>query len=256
MWLPRRDGLHNHSELPSGCYEHPVVVLSPQASAADKVVILILTSFGETDVITKFPNNRRLRCAYLPIHTASPHPDTDLQLHLEKPAVLRRKTYANTREKHTVPLDILRAYNRQDLRTRYALTSDSYKQLIQHTDFLVPVYSLPSGLLRLDNDDEGGIISINISAPDVRQTSPVPQLGRPATPPRLAYGTILPEPPRPSGPVPEPHRPTHGFSYIPPRLARPAQRRPCQRLTRCRAIIHALVRDIILVVLDIPPSRS
>ncbi|KXX74695.1 hypothetical protein MMYC01_207952 [Madurella mycetomatis] len=224
MWLPRRDVLRSHSELPSGCYEHPVVILSPQPLSTGKVVILILTSFGETDILAKFPNKPRLRRAYLPIHPTSPHPDTALQLHLKKPAVLRRKTYANTREQHTVPFDILRSYDRQDPKARYALTSDSYKQLIHHADFAVPVCSLPSCIPCCDDDDDGddGIVSTNISLPDAPEARPVSYLTPPATPPRLTHGTIPPvppAPPRPSSPVPESHQATGMFSYIPPRLA-------------------------------------
>lgn len=42
MWLPRRKGLRQHSELPEGCYHHPVVILTPQASLTDEVVVLIV----------------------------------------------------------------------------------------------------------------------------------------------------------------------------------------------------------------------
>ncbi|GAB1317190.1 hypothetical protein MFIFM68171_07400 [Madurella fahalii] len=246
MWLPRRDGLRNHSELPSGCYEHPVVILSPRASTADKVVILILTSFGETDILAKFPTNPRVRRAYLPIHPASPHPDTALQLHLQKPAVLRRKTYVNTREKHTVPLAILRAYDRQDLKTRYALTRDSYKQLIHHAGFAAPACAEPScGASHDEHDGVGDDIasSAPTSAPCAREPSPVPQLTRPVTPPHLTSGTVLPPPPRPSGPTPAPPRPADGFSHIPPGLAPRAAPYPLPRDTLPRYHSHARPRS-------------
>lgn len=135
--------------------------------------------------------------------------------------MLRRKTYANTRDKHTVPLDILRAYDRQDLKTRYALTGDSYKQLIHHADFAVPVCSPPAGIP--SRGEAGGVVvPTNISVPDARGTSPAPYLTPPATPPRFTYGTIPPAPPAPPrrcSPVPQPHQSTGASSYTPPRLA-------------------------------------
>lgn len=43
MWLPALDGLPTHSKLPELCYDHPVVILSPQASSpTDNVVVLIV----------------------------------------------------------------------------------------------------------------------------------------------------------------------------------------------------------------------
>ncbi|KAK4158407.1 hypothetical protein C8A00DRAFT_28687 [Chaetomidium leptoderma] len=140
MWLPQRDGLRKHSELPEGCYGHPVVVLSPQASATDDVVILILTSFCKTNIIDKYPNNPKRRLTYLPIHPTDPHPDTAAQLHLKNHAELELNSYVNTGEKHTIPFGILRPYDRHDTNnTLYALTSDSYQQLINHARFVPPV---------------------------------------------------------------------------------------------------------------------
>ncbi|KAK4097463.1 hypothetical protein N658DRAFT_289369 [Parathielavia hyrcaniae] len=149
MWLPRLEGLPDHSELPRGCYHHPVVILSEQSSSpAGRVVILILTSFGETDILDKFPGrserDRRLRMAYLPIHPTAPHPDTGAQLFLEGQAKLRCNTYANTRDQHTVPLDILRPYDRKATNeTRYAVTRDSYHQLVRQAHFVpLPVIDI------------------------------------------------------------------------------------------------------------------
>jgi hypothetical protein len=42
MWLPRRNRLPDHPELPEGCYQHPVVILSEQPSATGDVVVLIV----------------------------------------------------------------------------------------------------------------------------------------------------------------------------------------------------------------------
>ncbi len=40
--LPPREGLPDHSELPDGCYNHPVVVLSSRASSQNDVVVLLV----------------------------------------------------------------------------------------------------------------------------------------------------------------------------------------------------------------------
>lgn len=93
-----------------------------------------LTSFGETDIVDKHPRLETRR-TYLPIHP-SPHPDTNVQLFLENGAMLRKNSYINTRDKHTIPLDILIAYDRRDQNTRYVLKSESYKQLIDHAGFV------------------------------------------------------------------------------------------------------------------------
>ena len=122
----------------------------------------------------------------MPIYPTRRHPDTAAQLHLEHHAVLHRKSYANTQHQHTVLLDILRAYDRHDTKTRYALTSESYQQLICHAGF-VPICS-PLG---------GGALTANSSVSTIR---PVPRLtqppynSRPAVSPPptpLTYGTVL-----------------------------------------------------------------
>jgi hypothetical protein len=119
------------------------------------------------------------------IYPTRRHPDTAAQLHLEHHAVLHRKSYANTQHQRIIPLDILRAYDRHDTKTRYALTSESYQQLICHAGF-VPICS-PLG---------GGALTANSSVSTIR---PVPRLtqppykSRPAVSPPptpLTYGTV------------------------------------------------------------------
>ncbi|AEO63740.1 uncharacterized protein THITE_2126199 [Thermothielavioides terrestris NRRL 8126] len=139
MWLPPRDGLETHAELPEGCYDHPVVILSPQASPPDDyVVVLIVTSFDETDIRDRFPRDRdaALRRAYLPIHPAS-NPDVETVLHLADGAELSKKSYVNTRKKHTVPLRIIRPYvgHGPAAAEQYILTRESYLALARHARF-------------------------------------------------------------------------------------------------------------------------
>ncbi len=98
-----------------------------------------MTSLRGTDVGDKFSNDVKLRRAYLPIYPAR-NQDTETQLHLENGAELRKKSYANTREQHTVPFHILRPYDRH-VTTQYVLTSDSYRKLARHAGFALPITS-------------------------------------------------------------------------------------------------------------------
>lgn len=102
-----------------------------------------MTSFGGTNILDKFLNPKPRR-PYLPIYPTSPHPDTAAQLFLEKRRVLSRESYVNTRDKHTVPFDILVAY-RPDPDTRYALTRESYQQVILHAGLVPDLYTMPIG---------------------------------------------------------------------------------------------------------------
>lgn len=76
----------------------------------------------------------------MPIDPAQ-HPDTDIQLRLENGAFLKKKSYVNTQEQHTVPVHILQPYDRRDTGTRYVLSSDSYKALASHAGYAPPTNS-------------------------------------------------------------------------------------------------------------------
>ncbi|EAQ91939.1 hypothetical protein CHGG_00174 [Chaetomium globosum CBS 148.51] len=49
---------------------------------------------------------------------------------------LRKKSYVNTREQHTLPLSCLRPYDRKGSTARYVLTRDSYRNLARHAGFV------------------------------------------------------------------------------------------------------------------------
>lgn len=102
-----------------------------------------MTSFGKTNIQDKFPHNRQRshRLGYLPIHPAT-HPDTSLQLHLDRCPPLRLESYVNIRDKHTIPLAILQAY--EGVGIRYSLASDSYRDLAGRTGFQLPTSSILS----------------------------------------------------------------------------------------------------------------
>ncbi|KAH6649499.1 hypothetical protein F5144DRAFT_588201 [Chaetomium tenue] len=51
-------------------------------------------------------------------------------------AQLRKKSYVNTREQHTLPLSCLRPYDRKDSMARYVLTRDSSQILARHAGFV------------------------------------------------------------------------------------------------------------------------
>ncbi|KAL2200456.1 hypothetical protein P885DRAFT_57332 [Corynascus similis CBS 632.67] len=104
-----------------------------------------LTSFGGKD-IADTETNERLRRAYLPIHPTRRHAEAVALLHLKKRRELRKKSYANTRQQHTIPFSILRPYNSENPNTRYALTAHSYRVLIDHAKFVLvsPAGPLPT----------------------------------------------------------------------------------------------------------------
>ncbi len=94
---------------------------------------------GGIDVRDKFPNDVHLRRAYLPIYPAQ-NQDTETRLHLKNGAELDKESYANTRKKHAVPFNILRlCYDRDHVPTQYVLTSDSYRKLARHVEFVLPI---------------------------------------------------------------------------------------------------------------------
>ncbi|KAK4251444.1 hypothetical protein C7999DRAFT_27860 [Corynascus novoguineensis] len=136
QWLPPLEQLPDHSRIRSKCYNHPVVILSPRESCKGEVVVLILTSFGGKDIADS-ETNERLRRAYLPIHPTRRHAEAVALLHLKKRRELRKKSYANTRQQHTIPFSILRPYTWENPSTRYALTADSYRVLIDHAKFVL-----------------------------------------------------------------------------------------------------------------------
>ncbi|KAK3290964.1 uncharacterized protein B0H64DRAFT_411037 [Chaetomium fimeti] len=218
MWLPPREDLPRHAELPKGCYGHPVVILSPQASLpAHCVVVLIVTSLGETDVREKFPHDIEQRRAYLPIHPAR-NQDTRIQLRLQNGATMRKKSYANTRQQRTIPLDCLQPYDRNDATAQHVLTSDSYEKLARHAGFVFDAAEPSDNAHTPDPIADGDLIAgvIALLEHSTGPTDGFPS-SRPATYHTLADRRRLsvpsspsrsPSPARPAPPPPAPFPPS------------------------------------------------
>ncbi|KAK1752683.1 hypothetical protein QBC47DRAFT_389089 [Echria macrotheca] len=137
MWLPSRDNISVPTHLELGCYNHPVVILSPRATN-DSVVVLTVTSFGGQDLLVKHPKRKKNRRHYLPIHPSKPHPDSNVLLCVGQGRKLRKDSYVCTRSQHSIPLEALRNYEQEHPHLRYVLTDESYRELIAHAGFTPP----------------------------------------------------------------------------------------------------------------------
>ncbi|KAH6648270.1 hypothetical protein BKA67DRAFT_358591 [Truncatella angustata] len=131
-WLPRMNTPGIDLSLDPGCYDHPVVILSPRVTVG-KVVILTMTSFGDTDLVERHKHARKRR-PYLPVFPASPHPDNGIILYLEDLSLpLHRNGWIDTSEPLTVRFDSLIPYNEPE--EDFTLSRASYQQLIGYSGF-------------------------------------------------------------------------------------------------------------------------
>ncbi|KAI0517463.1 hypothetical protein F5B22DRAFT_603058 [Xylaria bambusicola] len=141
-WLPPKEDLvPDDPEIDDGCCNHPVVILST-VPRANKVDILIITSFGGLDLETKYPNQQSARLDHLPIAPSKAHPDNGTLLVLKDPLYeLRKRSYVKTRAQYTILLASLQPYNRHG--PEVFLSKKSYKALVKHIKYSEPAY-LPS----------------------------------------------------------------------------------------------------------------
>ncbi|KAI0126196.1 hypothetical protein BJ170DRAFT_463408 [Xylariales sp. AK1849] len=156
--LPPRSAPDDGINLDEGCYKHPVVIISPQLQET-KVVVLILTSFKSVNLEIKHRGNRHARLKYLPIKPCDPHPDHGLLLSLENPSLeLRKRSYVNTRDHHTVEFNSLLPYERAG--RDYALSRDSYQVLLDYAKFPTPV-PRPQAAIRPGSIDSSHNINLH-----------------------------------------------------------------------------------------------
>lgn len=140
MWLPPEDEITVDTNLQDGCYDHPVVIISPQPSGGE-VVILMMTSLNETDLLEKYPRNTALRRKHLPIYPSNRHPDLDILLSLEGDQNLKKNSYIRTDRQHSIEFAALRPYRGPRIEVNYVLTTESYQQVIKHAGFHAPIPS-------------------------------------------------------------------------------------------------------------------
>ncbi|ORY63323.1 uncharacterized protein BCR38DRAFT_226616 [Pseudomassariella vexata] len=128
MWLPRKEDINLDIEIEDGCYNHPVVILSPQPKPK-MVTLLLITSFNSTSLEAKHANDVKTRLKHLPIKPAESHPDNGKLLFLEDEGrPLRKTSWVKTETQHLVPLKVLRSYTHKA--TDYFLSQESYHELI------------------------------------------------------------------------------------------------------------------------------
>ncbi len=83
-----------------------------------------------------------MRIKYLPIRPCRPHPDHGKLLELEDPSLrLRKNSYVNTANRHTVPYQQLDPYERSG--TVYALSRASFHELVEYAQCHVPLSDVP-----------------------------------------------------------------------------------------------------------------
>ncbi|KAK3324408.1 hypothetical protein B0T19DRAFT_230051 [Cercophora scortea] len=188
MWLPKKEDLDIDVGLSQGCYNHPVVILSPEVSD-DDVDILIVTSFGRTDLATRHPDNPRMRAFYLPIHPSPPHPENAKLLHLLPGQALDRRSYIETKGKHTIPFVILRPYR---VNKEHVLRPASYQELVEYAQYTpATLPGLEQGIVSQPPPPlitEGRLDRHHRTAPPARDRSPsTPR------PPPIPYRDVLPQ---------------------------------------------------------------
>ncbi|KAH7073248.1 hypothetical protein FB567DRAFT_196317 [Paraphoma chrysanthemicola] len=138
QWLPARDKvplehLYATVHIDSGCFNHPVVVLwvNPQETEA---IILLVTSFGGTDLLLKHSHNTRARSLHLPIYPSNPHPDNGSLLFLKDDARMHRNSYVKIEHQLNIKTVLLRPLHHQAC----TLRKDSYKELVRHIACHIP----------------------------------------------------------------------------------------------------------------------
>ncbi|KAM7219705.1 hypothetical protein V8F06_004918 [Rhypophila decipiens] len=203
----------------SGCYNHPVLVLSPVPTNSSitsatarrdscrqeqNTTILIITSFGGRDIMEKYPlsSGAEERRTYLPISPARQHPDlTDIPvLRLEGDLRMAKRSYVNITRKYTIPLQALRDYRdpgnwRGDhpdgdiSGLRYVLTRESYLVVARQAKYNIPTVSAAG-------------VSIPVALPSPPPVPPPPPPPPPLSPSMsrstAGYGASRQVPPPPS----------------------------------------------------------
>ncbi|KAK1778653.1 hypothetical protein QBC45DRAFT_393114 [Copromyces sp. CBS 386.78] len=176
MWLPKLSELSTPSGLPGACHHHPVVLLSPKPLPNNEVIILIVTSFGSRDLITRhrYDHERWKRAHYLPIDPSPAHPDDpgkNVVLKLGEGAVLRKKSWVNTETQHRVVFSLLRKYDWWKTEKEFMLTPESYKVLTDFVRFRADdVVTGPSGTPQLES---GPAVTQTATPPLTPQIRPV-----------------------------------------------------------------------------------
>ncbi|GAW23836.1 hypothetical protein ANO14919_134130 [Xylariales sp. No.14919] len=158
-WLPPKEELKpGDVGIDEGCCNHPVVVLSTRTHNS-RVEILVITSLKGSNLETRFPTQKQLRLNHLPIAPSKKHPDNDILLSLKDASrPLRKKSYINTRDRHTVHLASLRSYNRRG--PEIFLSKKSYQVLTTYILFAEAPeepepYSLAAGNIPRISSDVG-----------------------------------------------------------------------------------------------------
>ncbi|KAL9070755.1 MAG: hypothetical protein Q9161_004689 [Pseudevernia consocians] len=125
------------SEIPNGCFDHPVVILSTDQSKKMAVVLILTSLRGKT--LDEYSSIPATRAFHLPIHPSPVHPDNGILLYLDEGLELRRKTYVKTETPRRIPWDLLQKdYRERKTSKRFRLRPESFKKLLEYSRFETP----------------------------------------------------------------------------------------------------------------------
>ncbi|KAF1915523.1 hypothetical protein BDU57DRAFT_450835 [Ampelomyces quisqualis] len=138
LWLPPKTSIPSEHHPPAdlveeGCFNHPVLVLSVNA-AETAVIVLIITSFGGTDLSIRHAHDTKARALHLPIYPSNAHPDNGMRLYLAGDQRLSKNSYIKIKPCRTIPTALLRPCKHGNFR----LKTKSLQKLIKHMEFTDP----------------------------------------------------------------------------------------------------------------------
>lgn len=126
------------SEIPDGCFDHPVVILSTDQGKREAVVLILTSLRGRR--LDDYSSVPRIRAFHLPIHPTPVHPDNDILLYLDHDLELPKKTYVNTKTQRLISWALLQPeYREQRTRNPLRLRPDSFTKLLEYIHFEAPV---------------------------------------------------------------------------------------------------------------------
>ncbi|KAG7008212.1 hypothetical protein G7Y79_00006g018320 [Physcia stellaris] len=127
--------------IADGLYNHPVLIFAVSRDRT-RVLALILTTFGDTPIATRFPDPdpprsnayvQRIRSVHLPIYPAS-HPDVDTPLYLANNLFLKRNSYIKIEKPVILETRLLQQLHVGPRRLR----THSFKELQKRVQFTIP----------------------------------------------------------------------------------------------------------------------
>lgn len=136
------------SEVPDGCFDHPVVILSTDQRKREAVVLILTSLRGKS--LDEYSPISSVRAFHLPIHPSPVHPDNGVLLFLDEGLELRKKTYVKTEFQRSISWELLQPeYREQRTGKQCRLRPDSFAKLLDYIGLEAPVRHGKSKALKL-----------------------------------------------------------------------------------------------------------